>query len=76
MRREKPPGFEKWTWREIDAGHKMSKGEKRMRRAVTSLGAKEKPGGKIEHTPESLAYVIILIICVVGVAALVECSKH
>jgi hypothetical protein len=33
-RRAKPSGYEKWTWAEIDAGRRMSKGEKRMRRAV------------------------------------------
>ncbi len=31
-RRQKPPGREKWTWDEINAGRKMSKGEKRSRR--------------------------------------------
>ena len=74
-RKVKPPGFEKWTWREIEAGRKMDKTEKRMRRAATSLGAKEKPGGKIEHTPESLAYVIMLIVGMVVIALLFECSK-
>lgn len=74
-RRTKPPGFEKWTWREIDAGRKMSKGEKRMRNTLVSMGAKEKPGGKIEHTPESLAFAVILIVVVVGIALLVELSK-
>jgi hypothetical protein len=28
-RREKPSGKEHWTWREIDAGYKMSRGQRR-----------------------------------------------
>lgn len=74
-RRIKPPGYGKWTWREIDAGRKMSKGEKRMRNTLVSFGAKEHRDGKIEHSPESLAYAVILMIIMVGVALLVECSK-
>jgi hypothetical protein len=27
-RRPKPPGYEKWTWAEINAGRKMSRGER------------------------------------------------
>lgn len=48
----------------------MSKGEKRMRRALVSLGAKEKPGGKIEHSSESAAYVVAVIVAMVIFAIL------
>lgn len=74
-RRIKPPGCEKWTWREIDAGRKMSKGEKGMRNTLVSLGAKEQKDGKIEHSPDSLVFAVIIVIVMVGVALLVECSK-
>ena len=50
-RRRKPPGYEKWTWDEINAGRKMSKGEKRSRRLAVSLGATKDSRGEI--TPPS-----------------------
>jgi len=47
-RRQKPPGKEKWTWDEINAGRKMSKTEKRYRRLAVDLGATKHPDGRIE----------------------------
>lgn len=46
-----------------------------MRRTLVSMGAKEKPGGSIEHTPQSLAFVVIFILVMIGIALLVEFSK-
>jgi len=58
----------------------MSKGEKRMRRVLTDLGAKEKQGGEIEHTPESkdfaVGYVIIMIVLMAGIAVISQCSTR
>ncbi|AGA29240.1 tellurite resistance TerB family protein [Singulisphaera acidiphila] len=42
MRRQKPPGYEKWTWVEIEAGRRMSKQEKRLRRIAKSLNAHQR----------------------------------
>jgi hypothetical protein len=47
--KRKPPGFEKWTWDEINAGRKMSKGEKRSRRLAISLGATKRSDGQIQR---------------------------
>jgi len=66
-RRQKPPGLEKWTWAEIRAGRKMSKGEKRMRRIAKSFGGVEDKQGNI-RAPEgedrlgfTLAMILIAI---------------
>jgi len=50
-RRQKPPGMEKWTWDEINAGRKMSKGEKRARRLAVAFGATKEPDGRIQPPP-------------------------
>ena len=46
-RRQKPPGFKKWTWDEINQGRKMSKTEKRYRNLAVSFGATKSPDAKI-----------------------------
>ncbi len=69
-RRQKPPGAEKWTWHEIDEGYKMSKSERRLRRTLVSLGAKEKPGGGIEHSAESKSFATAYAALVVALAVL------
>ena len=50
-RRQKPPGYEKWTWDEIKAGRKMSKAEKRGRRVAIAFGATKLPDGRIQPPP-------------------------
>ena len=47
-RRQKPPGQEKWTWDEINAGRKMFKTEKRYRKTAVVLGATKSEGGRIQ----------------------------
>ena len=37
-RRRKPPGYERWTWAEINADRRMSKSEKRWRRVAKERG--------------------------------------
>jgi hypothetical protein len=46
-RRQKPLGFEKWTWDEINQGRKMSKTEKRYRNMAVNLGATKSSDGRI-----------------------------
>ncbi len=66
-RPKKPPGQEKWTWDEINAGRKMSKTEKRGRRLAVALGATKAPDGRIqpprvEDNPQYYAVFIGLLI--------------
>lgn len=74
-KKQKPPGLEKWTWAEIRAGRKMSKGEKRGRRLAKSLGATERPDGSIQRPsvsdhPEYYLYfgglLLFMIIMAIG----------
>jgi len=74
-RRQKPPGFEKWTWAEINAGRKMSKTEKRGRRLAKSFGATERPDGSLQHTPESAWACIGIVILLLVIAVLFEISQ-
>jgi hypothetical protein len=46
-RKQKPPGYENWTWEEIRVGHRLSKAEKRCRRLARHLGGTEDKDGKI-----------------------------
>ncbi len=72
-RRQKPPGMEKWTWDEINAGRKMSKSEKRTRRLAVSLGATKAPDGRIQPPPFGdnpmyyFVFIGILILCVLTI---------
>ncbi len=50
-RRIKPPGYEKWTWDEINAGRKMSKSEKRTRRLAFAFGGTKRTDGSIQPPP-------------------------
>lgn len=75
-RPRKPPGYEKWSWKEINAGRKMSKSEKRTRRAMVSLGAKERRNGSMEHSWESAFFGGIMAAVLVVGGLLVECSKQ
>jgi hypothetical protein len=75
-RKQKPPGMEKWTWDEINAGRKMSKAEKRGRRMAVAFGATKEPDGKIvppaydENPTYYLVFVGLLILCfVVAIAS-------
>ncbi len=75
-RPRKPPGKEKWTWAEIRAGRRMSKGEKRARRLAKSFGAEEKPDGELKHTPDSMLACILIFAVLFLVAVVAECSRH
>lgn len=63
-RRQKPPGQENWTWEEIRVGHRLSKGDKRMRRLAKHMGASERPDGSIQPPPlsENPAYYVLFIL--------------
>jgi len=50
-RKQKPPGYENWTWDEINLGRKLSKAEKRNRRLAQHLGGTKDKNGDI-HAPE------------------------
>jgi hypothetical protein len=68
-RRQKPPGYEKWTWDEINAGRRMSKAEKRTRRMAVAFGATKMPDGRIQPPPvaENPVYYLVfgglLVLC-------------
>lgn len=46
-KRQKPPGYENWTWEEIRCGRKLSKQEKRIRKLAKHMGASEGENGRI-----------------------------
>jgi hypothetical protein len=65
-RRQKPPGLERWTWDEINAGRRMSKAENRGLRLGVALGGR-KVNGRIvyDDVPDnSPAYYVALGIVV------------
>lgn len=74
-RKQKPPGFEKWTWEEIRCGRKLSKGEKRVRRIAKGFGATEKKDGNLEHTPESFFVILMLFLVSVLCFVVGQCSE-
>lgn len=74
-RKQKPPGFEKWTWPEINAGRKMSKTEKRYRRLAKHMGATEGEDGEIvppkfADNPGYYVFFVAMIILIILVAVL------
>lgn len=78
-RQQKPPGMEKWTWPEIRAGRRMSKGEKRMRRLAKHMGATEKSDGGIQPPPaaENPGYYLVfggLLVLMIVVLFSRECA--
>lgn len=74
-RKQKPIGYENWTWDEINLGRKLSKAEKRNRRLAQHLGATKDSKGNI--TPPSaqespnyyLIFGMLLIIFIIAVVA-------
>ncbi len=74
-RKQKPPGFEKWTWEEIRLGRRLSKGEKRMRRAAKGLGATEKEDGGLDHTWASFGFVFLMFVLAVSSLILGTCTN-
>jgi hypothetical protein len=73
-RRKKPPGYEKWTWDEINAGTKMSKGQKRARRLAVSLGATKDHRGNIQPPAfgdNPTYYVVFISLIVFGILVFV-----
>ena len=68
-RRVKPPGYERWTWAEIDAGRRMSRSEKRWNRAFKGMGWERNSNGS--YTPPNpaaatIAVLMFLLMAVVG----------
>ena len=64
-RGKKPPGLEKWTWREIDAGQKMSRGQRKAAHRWDSV-SQAGPGYQA-------VYILILI---VGAVIAIFSGKH
>ena len=69
-RKQKPPGYEKWTWDEINQGRKMSKAEKRGSRLAQHLGATKDESGRIvppkfEDNPGYWIVMITVLIVIV-----------
>jgi hypothetical protein len=68
-RRQKPPGYENWTWDEIKAGRRMSKAEKRTRRMAVAFGATKAPDGRIQppRVADNVFYYVfvggLLLVC-------------
>jgi hypothetical protein len=78
-RRQKPPGYEKWTWDEINACRKISKGEKRSRRLAVSLGATKSDRGQIQppaFVDNPMYYVDFIGLILFGVFVLFTSGKH
>ncbi len=80
--RQKPPGFEKWTWEEIRAGRRIPKAEKRWRKIAKSMGATEKPDGRIQppSEPENPGYYLffggaLALLIIFGVAFPGGCAR-
>ncbi|WP_165253606.1 hypothetical protein [Paludisphaera soli] len=79
-RRQKPPGYEKWTWDEINQGRKMSKTGKRIRRLDVGLGASKDARGNITPPLYSEAphyWWVMIGLMIVGLVAFgVELAKQ
>ncbi len=83
-RRQKPPGKENWTWDEINAGRRMSKSEKRWRRAAIDMGATKDSNAKIvpPSYEDNAQYwhlfvgILIFMIVLLAVAMVVEINKQ
>ena len=58
-RRRKPPGYENWTWAEIDAGRKMSRGQ---RSAARRWGVLTDGTGSAGGKPMAMLWVAVVII--------------
>ncbi len=59
-RRRKPPGYEKWTWNEINAGRKMSKAEKRWNRIGKELNWEQRPNGSHQAPAQAVPILVVL----------------
>ena len=64
-RRIKPQGMEHWTWREIDAGYKMTKGQRRAAHSWDTM-SQAGPGWQA-------AYILIIVI---GAVIAIFSGKH
>lgn len=81
-RKQKPPGMENWTWDEIRMGQKMSRGQKKARRLVKSLGGETDENGNI-RIPEgegyaanrALAFLLLLFMIATAVFAPDGCAR-
>lgn len=72
-RKQKPPGYEHWTWEEIRLGHRLSKAEKRTRRLARHLGGVEDERGKItppQGEGQILYYTVFIVLMVVAFGVL------
>jgi len=77
-RRQKPEGYEHWTWEEIRVGRRMSKAEKRGRRMAKCFGATEDSAGNI-RPPEGegrAAYFLIYILMAILMILVAVFSKQ
>ena len=70
-RQRKPPGYERWTWAEINAGRRMNKSEKRWRRVAKELNWDQRPDGNYVAPPHAqpILFIIIALMVVLGVLA-------
>jgi hypothetical protein len=71
-RKQKPPGMENWTWDEIRMGQKMTRGQKKARRLVKSLGGQPDENGHL-RIPEGqwankvLAFLLLIMLLAMGI---------
>ncbi|WP_165253514.1 hypothetical protein [Paludisphaera soli] len=79
-RRQKPPGYEKWTWDEINQGRKMSKSEKRYRRLGVGLGASKDARGNVTppsyHEAPQFYWVMGGLLVMALIALIVQIAKQ
>ena len=82
-RKQKPPGYENWTWEEIRVGHRLSKADKRCRRLARHLGATEDNNGKIipPQGDEQVVYYLVfggllILMIIVAVCASSGCAAN
>jgi hypothetical protein len=70
-RRKKPPGYERWTWAEIEAGRRFSKSEKRWKRFAKNSSWKQRSDGSYAapaHTQPILFLIVLLMLLLAAVA--------
>src|SRR3954466_7756369 len=60
-RRRKPPGYERWTWAEINAGRRMSKSEKRWRRVAKELNWDQRSDGSSEAPANAVPFLVVIM---------------
>lgn len=68
-RRRKPAGYEKWTWAEIEAGHRFSKAQKRWNHAAKKSGWEQRPDGSYVMPAVLVPLFVVMLIAMIAIGA-------